>query len=432
MDPSVNSVSQAQLFSSILECSICLSLLCEPISLSCGHTYCRVCLVKSLRRHKKQCPGCREVCHVVAEDAHENITIKSLAIALDPELYKQRVAEVAVEKESFTSVYPIFFYNQTLLPGSKLNLHLFEPRYKLMMSRVVNSSRAFAYVASNRLSPGGIALIAEVKEAEFMADGRCIIEANLCRRGRIVEHYLEDGTQGLHHCRLEALRDEVVTPEHMEALNALKMDAHTLVAELLSNNTARQMVDAQFGTAPSDTEAFSMWLAAVSPLSEHDKTAVLHSRSTIDRFTLCNQRLELYLEQKRNPGAFPLVSAFGQSIASTLSALLNGGREVDDIDNNSDGWHGVEEGGRSRTGAGSEANRSSRADDDTADQSDSDDVPSLISDSTSESDQNSHPDDGESGDDLLRAPLYGNSVFGNADLSSEDSQSEITSSSHYS
>ena len=37
-----------------LECSLCLTIICEPISISCGHSFCRVCLVKSLRRHKKR------------------------------------------------------------------------------------------------------------------------------------------------------------------------------------------------------------------------------------------------------------------------------------------------------------------------------------------------------------------------------------------
>ncbi|CAN0434724.1 unnamed protein product, partial [Hapterophycus canaliculatus] len=48
---------------SALECAVCLSLVCEPVSLSCGHSFCRVCLVNTLRRNKKKCPTCRAVCH---------------------------------------------------------------------------------------------------------------------------------------------------------------------------------------------------------------------------------------------------------------------------------------------------------------------------------------------------------------------------------
>eukprot|EP01032_Pedospumella_encystans_P015720 gene15720-17966_t len=193
-----------------------------------------------------------------------------------------------------------------------------------MMTRVVNSNRAFAYVRTSNLAAGDIALIAEVKEAEFLSDGRCIVEANLCKRSRVVEHYVEDGTQGLHYCRLEPLPDDVVAPDQLGELIVLKGRAMALVEELVAEDYVRRVVDEQYGAMPSETEAFSFWLACVSPLSERDKAGVLHSRSTSERIQVCVDRLEVYLEQRRNPRSFPMVSALGSSLASTLSALLGG------------------------------------------------------------------------------------------------------------
>lgn len=46
-----------------LECPICLSLMCEPLTLSCGHSACRMCYCRSLQRVPK-CPTCRAVCHI--------------------------------------------------------------------------------------------------------------------------------------------------------------------------------------------------------------------------------------------------------------------------------------------------------------------------------------------------------------------------------
>eukprot|EP01035_Chromulina_nebulosa_P008718 gene8718-11803_t len=175
-----------------LECSLCLTIICEPISISCGHSFCRVCLVKSLRRHKKRCPTCREVCHITAENAAENIMIKSLAVAVDPDGYAARLAEALPEKESWTNLYPIFYYNNTMFPGGRLNLHLFEPRYKLMMQRIIDSTRAFAYVPNFNTylaQIGDVALVAELKDAEFLADGRCLLDAVLAKRKQIMEHY---------------------------------------------------------------------------------------------------------------------------------------------------------------------------------------------------------------------------------------------------
>jgi hypothetical protein len=155
-----------------LECSLCLSLICEPISTGCGHSFCRVCLVKSLRRHKKRCPSCREVCHIMAENAAENVMIKSMAMLLDQETYLARLEEAKQEKASWTTLYPIFYYNSTIFPQNILSLHLFEPRYKLMMQRVVNTTNAFAYVPNfnnYHAQLGDIALVAKVKEVEFLA-----------------------------------------------------------------------------------------------------------------------------------------------------------------------------------------------------------------------------------------------------------------------
>lgn len=62
----------------LLECGICLSLVCDPVSISCGHTFCRTCLVKTLQRSAKRCPCCRAVCHVRYGKSH--------TIAVAPEL----------------------------------------------------------------------------------------------------------------------------------------------------------------------------------------------------------------------------------------------------------------------------------------------------------------------------------------------------------
>ncbi len=164
------------LLNSSLECSLCLCLICEPVSISCGHSFCRTCLVKSLSRHKKKCPTCREICHVSAENAAENIMIKTLALAINSDVYSARLIELQAEKETWNTFYPCFYYNSTMFPGSKLALHLFEPRYKTMMQRVVNSSRKFAFVpnfTNYHASVGDIALVADLKDVEFFSGVWC-------------------------------------------------------------------------------------------------------------------------------------------------------------------------------------------------------------------------------------------------------------------
>lgn len=131
--------TQSEILESTLECSICMSIICEPITISCGHSFCRVCLVKSLKKN-------RAVCHIAAETAEENIMLKNICTTFYSELYQQRFQEIKLEKNSWSDTLPIFYYNDCHFPGYNLRLNLFETRYKIMMQRIVNSNRKFAYV----------------------------------------------------------------------------------------------------------------------------------------------------------------------------------------------------------------------------------------------------------------------------------------------
>ena len=97
--------------------------------------------------------------------------IKSLAMLADPEGYRSRLAETTAEKEQWSALYPVFYYNSCLFPGNRLSLHLFEPRYKVMMQRIVNTTRAFAYVPAPNSYPsliGAVAMLAELKDVQFL------------------------------------------------------------------------------------------------------------------------------------------------------------------------------------------------------------------------------------------------------------------------
>ena len=58
--------------------------------------------------------------------------IKSIAYLLNPSVYEARVREAEAQLASFLSAtVPLFFYNSVMFPGEVLQLHLFEPRYKV-------------------------------------------------------------------------------------------------------------------------------------------------------------------------------------------------------------------------------------------------------------------------------------------------------------
>ena len=192
-----------------------------------------------------------------------------------------------------------------LFPNANLSLHLFEPRYKLMMQRIVCSTRCFAYVPKlDSYTPniGDVALKAVLKEVEFLPDGRCLLEAKLEGRYRILEFFVEEGTQGLHYCRMELFRDEDMNETDASEVLALRDAGHALCRQLMQGNI-RQRIESCHGLPPMEVEAFSLWLCGVC-LNDHvKKMELLQSRTTLDRMRVGMEclrnlvnRLELYMQ----------------------------------------------------------------------------------------------------------------------------------------
>lgn len=58
VDPGLSPKLKEQLASS-LECTMCLNLLCQPVTLRCGHSYCSCCITSWMRTGNNICPLCR-------------------------------------------------------------------------------------------------------------------------------------------------------------------------------------------------------------------------------------------------------------------------------------------------------------------------------------------------------------------------------------
>ena len=70
-----------------LRCSIHLGLLGEngdPLTLPCGHTYCRECIKPIIVSQNKICPDCRTPIHISLEELRTNVSIKAIVDRLIP------------------------------------------------------------------------------------------------------------------------------------------------------------------------------------------------------------------------------------------------------------------------------------------------------------------------------------------------------------
>jgi len=295
--------SSAVIDSDMIQCPICLSLLCEPISLVCGHTFCRPCLAQALAKSRKKCPSCRAVCHISAYSAKENVLLSNIARTCFPEQYAERLPEVQAARSDMELEMPVFYYNATRYPGHVISLHLFEERYRVMMQRVVESTNCFAYLpnfSDYHARAGDVGLVAKIDECQFYPDGRCDMQATLCQRFRVESHWVEEGTHNLTYVKIKYIEDE--EPEQEPLVQQTAGQILTLLNQLFSYPAGQQLRDNTTSDMPPQTQAvkFSFWIADLVSkcfrIPHQTEQQLLSTTDTAERLELLSELVEHILE----------------------------------------------------------------------------------------------------------------------------------------
>lgn len=304
-----------------LDCHLCYSLILDPLTTSCGHTFCRQC-VASVLYHSDLCPVCRRKLNMVRSEPYTNKRIARLIDSLFPDqVAARREAMDGEDAVSEENVIPLFVCTLSF-PTVPTFLHIYERRYRHMMRRVMASGeRKFGMVAYNRGNkPQGslgrapflqYGTLLTVDRFELLPDGRSLVIGRGISRFKVTKSEIQDG---YHVGRTERIDDVSVTEEEnlefMETSREVDAslgseDSKDIPLDSISTQQLFEMgvdfvrnqlslraawlhprVLMAYGDLPTDPALFPWWLANLLPVSEDEKYSLLATTSVRERLKI--------------------------------------------------------------------------------------------------------------------------------------------------
>ena len=308
-----------------LDCQVCYSLILDPLTTPCGHTFCRKCVARVLD-HTDLCPICRRKVGMPA--ALQSEPLNDTLVRVIDHFFEDQVTarrEALAEEElggDLEMNLPLFICTLSF-PTMPTFLHIFEPRYRLMIRRVVDSGDGkFGMVMYNRRGRtqsddlGSVPFmqygtLLMVERYELLPDGRSLVIATGVSRFKVLEAGELDG---YHIARTERVDDlSLAEEERLEATETvasaipdptLAADAETPLESMSTQdllNLTREFIRRQrqagapwlhprvmlaYGPVPIDAARFPWWFASILPIAEEEKYPILSAMSVRERLKI--------------------------------------------------------------------------------------------------------------------------------------------------
>ncbi|XP_056899332.1 LON peptidase N-terminal domain and RING finger protein 2 isoform X2 [Takifugu flavidus] len=294
-----------------LECSLCMRLFYEPVATPCGHTFCLKCLERCMD-HNPNCPLCKEnLSEYLATRGYSKTLLMEEVLQrfLAEELAERKKIHEEEMKElsNLNQEVPIFVCTMAF-PTIPCPLHVFEPRYRLMIRRSMETgTKQFGMCIADDLKGfADYGCMLQVRDVKFFPDGRSVVDTIGVSRFKVLSHGQRDG---YHTAKIEYLEDRRVEAE--ELVELLKM--HDSVYEQASGwftslkDNMKSQILSHFGHLPSkDSDpqatpsgpAWCWWLLAVLPLENRAQLTILAMTSLKDRL-IAIRRVLIFVTRKR-------------------------------------------------------------------------------------------------------------------------------------
>lgn len=313
-----------------LDCLVCYNPMLDPTTTPCGHTFCRQCLMRVMD-HSSICPVCRRNLHIPAslDGVPSNKCLGAIFNILCPKTIAARRIAFHEEQQQpgDTNLETPLFVCTLSLPTTPTILHIFEPRYRLMMRRCLEGNRRFGMLMSNRgaVPQGDLGVtefleygtLLQIIKYEMLPDGRSFVETRGISRFRVLEHGMLDGYHVGHvervddvslsqEQRLEAIQlgaaqaqaaeynrehhVPLTSSNYPELLTTLELyqRCRDYVMSMRSRSTPwlSQSIVNVYGECPEDPAIFPYWFASVVPIALEEKYLLLRTTTVRERLRI--------------------------------------------------------------------------------------------------------------------------------------------------
>jgi len=196
---------------------------------------------------------------------------------------------------------PLFVLNAVVFPKMKFPMHIFEPRYRLMLRRCLEGQKKFGLISckkstNGRWIPVDVGCILQITEHQQLPDGRSYIDCVGTKRFKVLESWDQDG----YLCgKIQYLTDYPMSPEEKEQFIKYSSEIRGLMTEVISSASGKceglAKLLARAGDIPNDDEEYIYWLCGNIPIPETLKQELLEITNTNLRAIKLHEILNVFI-----------------------------------------------------------------------------------------------------------------------------------------
>jgi len=305
------------------ECKLCFCLLFHPVTTACGHVFCKKCLERCVD-YNPSCPICRRKLSCMESSGVGNVTevIQNAITHFFPEevnerqrKHEARMALMSRVGEDEDVEVPIFACTMAL-PGIQCPLHVFEPKYRMMLRECLESG-SYKFGMCKADKEGGFfdyGTIVEVRHVRYLPDGRSIIDTVGVRRFKVNGKCLKEGVS---YAKVEYFEDDkdicANEEEVAQLFNKCRATYDTLSTYIGNLHPSQQeCISNALGPLPRpqeqdprdcpNGEPWVWWALCALPLTDNAKAMMFKSRSVLDRVTILQRFLNILVRHRLQAG----------------------------------------------------------------------------------------------------------------------------------